>query len=81
MSRHPRRNHTAPFKAKVALAAIKGEKQFRNWRSCLMCTPTRLRSGRTSFWRAQSGYLEARRGQGPRRLLSTSRPSTPRSAS
>jgi transposase-like protein len=26
MSRHPRRNHTAAFKAKVALAAIKGEK-------------------------------------------------------
>jgi transposase len=26
MSRRPRRNHTAVFKAKVALAAIKGEK-------------------------------------------------------
>jgi transposase len=26
MSRRPRRNHTAAFKAKVALAAIKGEK-------------------------------------------------------
>ncbi len=26
MSRRPRRNHTAGFKAKVALAAIKGEK-------------------------------------------------------
>ena len=26
MSRRPRRNHTASFKAKVALAAIKGEK-------------------------------------------------------
>ena len=26
MSRRPRRNHTAPFKAKVALAALKGEK-------------------------------------------------------
>jgi transposase len=26
MSRGPRRNHTATFKAKVALAAIKGEK-------------------------------------------------------
>jgi transposase len=26
MSRHPRRNHTATFKARVALAAIKGEK-------------------------------------------------------
>ena len=26
MSRRPRRNHTASFKAKVALVAIKGEK-------------------------------------------------------
>jgi transposase-like protein len=26
MSRRPRRNHTAAFNAKVALAAIKGEK-------------------------------------------------------
>ena len=26
MSRRPRRNHTAAFKAKVAVAAIKGEK-------------------------------------------------------
>ena len=26
MNRRPRRNHTATFKAKVALAAIKGEK-------------------------------------------------------
>jgi transposase-like protein len=26
MSRRPRRNHTATFKAKVALTAIKGEK-------------------------------------------------------
>jgi transposase-like protein len=26
MSRRPRRNHTAAFKAKVALAAIEGEK-------------------------------------------------------
>jgi transposase-like protein len=26
MTRRPRRNHTADFKAKVALAAIKGEK-------------------------------------------------------
>lgn len=26
MSRRPRRNHTAAFRAKVALAAVKGEK-------------------------------------------------------
>ncbi len=26
MSKRPRRNHTAAFKAKVALAAVKGEK-------------------------------------------------------
>ena len=50
MSRRPRRNHTAAFKAKVALAAVKGEKtlaelaeqfdihpnQITQWKSQLM---------------------------------------------
>ena len=50
MSRRPRRNHSPAFKAKVALAAIKGEKtlielaqefdvhpnQFKQWRDQLL---------------------------------------------
>ena len=57
------------------------KRHFRSWPSSLTCIPTRLRSGRASFWRAQSGFLEARRSQRPRRLRWTLRPSTPRSAS
>ena len=38
MSRRPRRNHSADFKAKVAIAALKGEKRWQNWLSSLTCT-------------------------------------------
>ncbi len=31
MTRRARRNHTPAFKAKVALAAIKGERRPRSW--------------------------------------------------
>ncbi len=34
-----RRNHTPAFKAKVALAAVKGERRWPNWRSSLTFTP------------------------------------------
>jgi transposase len=47
MSRRARRNHTPAFKAKVALAAIKGE-MSPNWHSCLISTPVRSRR-----WKAQ----------------------------
>ncbi len=33
MSRRPRRNHVAAFKAKVALAAVRGEKTLAESRS------------------------------------------------
>jgi len=36
MSRRPRRNHAPAFKAKVALAAVKGRRRSPNWRSVLM---------------------------------------------
>jgi len=46
MTRRPRRNHTATFKAKVALAALKGDKTLRSCRSSSTSTPTRSRTGR-----------------------------------
>jgi transposase len=49
MSRRARRNHTPAFKAKMALAAVKGERRCPSWRSCLTSTPIRSRSGRRSF--------------------------------
>jgi len=33
MSSRPRRNHTSPFKAKVAIAAIKSDTRWRSWPS------------------------------------------------
>ena len=59
MTRRPRRNHTADFKAKVALAAIKGKKtlselaqqfdvyvnQITQWRSQLLEGTTRVFGG------------------------------------
>jgi transposase len=67
MTRRPRRNHTPAFKAKVALAAIKGEKtltelaqqfdvhanQITQWRSQLRTRPTRT----ALFERAISGSI------------------------
>jgi hypothetical protein len=41
MSRSPRRNHTTAFKAKVALAAIEGEKKLVEWPSSSIVIPTR----------------------------------------
>ena len=53
MSRRLRRTHTPAFKAKAALAAIKGEQASRRWRSwpsSLTSTRTKSRNGRRSFW-------------------------------
>ena len=46
MSRRPRRNHASAFKAKVAIAAIKGDRTLVRWPSSLMSIPTRYRPGR-----------------------------------
>ena len=48
MSKLARRTHTPAFKAKVALAAIKGEMTLAQLASTLTCTRTRLRHGRCS---------------------------------
>ena len=48
MSRRARRNHTPAFKAKVALAAIKGDRTLLSLLSISTSTPIRLRRGRRS---------------------------------
>ena len=55
MTRRPRRNTAPAFKAKVALAAIKGEKTLAELAQQLMCTRTRSRTGRRSCWRVRRG--------------------------
>ena len=49
MSRRPRRNHTPAFKAKVALAAVKGEMTLAQLAEHFDAIRTRSRSGRANF--------------------------------
>ena len=66
MNRRPRRNHTPTFKAKVALAAIKG--YFEPWlslRSSSTCIPIRSHRGRRSLRKGQP-MVRLRRRQGSR---------------
>ena len=42
MARRPRRNHSSAFKAKVALAALRGDRQWLSWLSGSMFTPIKL---------------------------------------
>ena len=49
MSRRPRRNHTPVFKAKVAIAAVKGEMTLAQLAEHLTSIRTRSRSGRANF--------------------------------
>ena len=70
MTKRARRNHTSAFKAKLALAAIKGEKtRWPNWRSNSMSIRTRSRSGAVSFSTGRPGSLGATRMRRPRLWL------------
>lgn len=51
MSKRPRRNHSPGFKAKVALAAVKGEKTLSELTQQLDVHPTQTRSGAVSSWK------------------------------
>jgi hypothetical protein len=46
--RRPRRNHSPIFKAKVSLAALKGDERSRRWRRDSTSTRIRSRSGNSS---------------------------------
>ena len=48
MQRRPRRNHTPAFKAKVALAAIKGDRTLAQLAEQFTCIPIRSHRGRRS---------------------------------
>ena len=52
MTRRPRRNHSPAFKAKVALAAIKGEKTLAELAQQFDVHPNQITQWRSSCWRA-----------------------------
>ena len=49
MSRRPRRNHSPAFKAKVALAAVKGEKTLAELAQQLDVHPNQITTWRTQL--------------------------------
>jgi transposase len=60
MTKRVRRNHSPAFKAKVALAALKGEKTLVEWRNNSTCTSTKSRNGKHSFCKGLPEYLGPR---------------------
>ena len=58
MTRRARRTHAPAFQAKVALAAIKGEKTLAELAQQYDVTRTRSRPGRHRRWRVSPGYLD-----------------------
>lgn len=68
MTKRPRRNHTPAFKAKVALAAVKGEKTLAELAQQFdvhanQITQFRSRNGKVSFSRARRGSLVTARAK------------------
>ncbi len=53
MTKRTRRTHSAAFKAKVALAAVKGEKTLAELAQQFDVIRTRSRNGVRSSWRAR----------------------------
>jgi len=67
MSRRPRRNHTAAFKAKVALAAIKGEKTLAELAEQFDIHPNQITQWKSQLQEGAAGVFgEARADQAAR---------------
>jgi transposase-like protein len=64
MSRRPRRNHTAAFKAKVALAAVKGEKTLAELAEQFDLHPNQITQWKSQLQEGAAGVFgEARANQ------------------
>ena len=71
MARRPRRNHSPAFKAKVAVAAIKGEKTLIELAQDFDVHPTQIKQWRDQLLEGATGVLAQRRN--PRRSRSSTR--------
>ena len=80
MSRRPRRNHTAAFKAKVALAAVKGEKTLSELAQEFDVHANQITQWKSQLLKAQAGSSAAKPRLKPHGRVDLER-STPRSAS
>jgi len=76
-----RKKHGAAFKAKVALAAIKGDRKSSSWRARMGLIPTRFTPGRSRCWTARLVFSRAARHRRTRPGRRRSIFSTGRSAS
>ena len=61
MTKRPRRNHSPAFKAKVALAAIKGEKTLAELAEQFDVHPNQITTWRSQLLEGAAGSLPPRR--------------------
>ena len=66
MSRRPRRNHTAAFKAKMALAAIKGEKTLAELAEQFDLHPNQITQWKSQLLEGAAGGFGSVSGRGLR---------------
>ena len=66
MSRRPRRNHSAAFKAKVALAAVKGDRTIAQLAEHFDVHPNQITAWKSQLEASASEILDREAGHQPR---------------